>query len=89
VIGGTGDPKPPWYLDSEENPRVYELVLQLVRERAIMPLETVWLTRRGGFGSALEEGMKNLRSKRDFQALIDVSLARQKQVTPIPIRDER
>jgi hypothetical protein len=82
LVGATGDRKPAWYIED------YDVVLPLVREGKIRPLETVWLTRRGSFGDALEEGMKNLRSKNDFEALIDVHRARQ-EVTPIPIPDER
>jgi hypothetical protein len=63
---------------------LYEEVQQLVRRRMLVPLETVWLTQRGSFYGAIEEGAKNLRFKDDFEAMLDVTMARQGGVTPIP-----
>jgi len=85
TTGATGDPNPPWYFGVKVNPRAYEITLQSIRDRDIVPIETVWLTQRGGFYSAIEEGAKNLRSKREFDALVDIYLARQLAVTPIPM----
>jgi hypothetical protein len=85
TTGATGDPKPPWYFGVKVNPRAYEITLQSIRDRDIVPIETVWLTQRGSFYSAIEEGAKNLRSKQEFDALIDIYLARQRAVTPIPM----
>jgi hypothetical protein len=60
-------------------------VRQRVFERQIVPLEATWLAMRGGFESAAEEGRKNLRLRREFQAMIDVRLARDRDVTPLPM----
>lgn len=62
----------------------YDLVLQFVREGKLMPLESTLLTQRGGFWEAVEEGAKNLRSRSDFDSLVDVSQSRG-EVTPIPL----
>ena len=51
-------------------------------------MESVWLTQRGGFWDAIDEGTKNLRSKREFSGMLDVVVSRDK-VTPLPIREER
>jgi hypothetical protein len=75
-------PRYGWYL----GPDTYEEVLQLVRDRKLVPIESVWLTQRGSFWEAIDEGLKNLRSKREFNAMIDIMLARRNRVTPMPLR---
>ena len=64
-------------------------VVELVRKGHIVPLESVWLTSRSGFWDAADEGLKNLRSKRQFHSMYDVRTARSKSVTPIPIWGKR
>ncbi len=56
-----------------------------VFQRALVPLEATWLTSRGGFESAAAEGQYNLRDPKEFQAMIDVRLARDRGVTPLPL----
>lgn len=60
-----------------------------VRDRVyrgeLVPLEATWLTQRGAFGSAMTEGRNNLRRAAEFQAMIDLRLARNRGVTPIPM----
>lgn len=60
-----------------------------VRDRVyqgeLVPLEATWLTQRGAFGSAVTEGRNNLRRAAEFQAMIDLRLARDRGVTPIPL----
>ena len=73
-----------WFLDKDH----YAEVMELIHSGAIVPIETVWLTRRGSFWDAIDEGVKNLRSKDDFQAMIDVKRARNGDVTPLPIQWE-
>jgi hypothetical protein len=80
--GGTTSQKLAWYLGKS----FYDELLLQVRERRLMPIETVWLTTRGGFWEAIDEGMKNLRTKREFHSLLDVTQARRNGVTPIPMR---
>ena len=44
----------------------YTEILQFVHSGQLVPLETIWLTRRASFWSAIEEGTMNLRNKNDF-----------------------
>ncbi|MCB1877157.1 MAG: hypothetical protein KDH88_14370 [Chromatiales bacterium] len=73
-------PETPWILGN----RFYSRILELVRDGDLIPLESVWLTRHKGFWEAVDEGMLNLRSKSDFEWLIDIHGAR-RTVTPLPV----
>lgn len=64
-------------------------VLQRVHQRQLVPLEATWLTHRGGFEAAAAEGQNNLRRVSEFQAMIDIRLARDRGVTPIPLLGAR
>ena len=66
----------------------FEEVRQLVRDGALVPLETVWLTSRKGFGEAVEAGIDNLRTSDDFEELVDIKRAREEGVKPLPIAGE-
>jgi hypothetical protein len=86
----TADSKPdiyagPWMLGRSR----FADVVSLVRDGHIVPIESVSLTSRSGFWPAVDEGLKNLRSKRQFHSLFDVRTARSKGVTPIPIWSKR
>jgi len=70
-----------WYFDGN----LYDLVVQKVREQKLVPLESTWLTQRGAFWDAIDEGAKNLRFPADFNSMLDIYEARGK-VTPIPMR---
>ncbi|HWP44784.1 MAG TPA: hypothetical protein VNO14_16165, partial [Blastocatellia bacterium] len=72
----------PWYLDKS----FYAEVVQQVRDLKLVPIESTMIARRGSFWDAVEAGIENLRSKRQFHSLIDVRLARDNRVTPIPLR---
>lgn len=63
-------------------------VAALVQQGHIIPLESVSLTSRSGFWTAVEEGLQNLRSKRHFDSMFDVKTAR-KSVTPLPLWSKR
>jgi hypothetical protein len=73
-----------WMLGEE----FYSEVLAMVQNGDLVPLETVWLTQRRGFSDAVEEGAANLRNREDFEYLVDVKLARENGVTPLPVRGE-
>jgi hypothetical protein len=75
--------RPPrgWVLNSDG----YEEVLQLVRRGDLIPLETVWLTQHKSFQQAIQAGVENLQSKREFESMVDVCGARLDDVTPLPI----
>jgi hypothetical protein len=50
----------------------------------LVPLEATWLTSRGSFQAAAEEGRHNVRSA-DYQAMIDLRLSRDMGITPLPL----
>jgi hypothetical protein len=64
-------------------------VRQRVHSGQIVPLEATWLCQRGGFAAAAEEGRRNLRLKREFQAMVDVRIARDRDVTPLPLLGDK
>jgi hypothetical protein len=72
-----------WYLP--RSPAAFREVLKPVRAGHLVPIESVWLTRRSSFAEALEEGRKNLRSYAEFNSMIDIVLAREGNVTPLPL----
>ncbi|HEY8550258.1 MAG TPA: CHAT domain-containing protein [Vicinamibacterales bacterium] len=57
----------------------------LVARGRLVPLETVWLTNHGSFADAVEEGRKNLRQAAEFDSMLDITLARRRGITPLPI----
>lgn len=65
----------------------YAHVMEQIRAGALVPLEATLLTQRGGFGDAIEEGFMNLRNSDEFEALLDISLARQEDVRPLPLAE--
>jgi hypothetical protein len=69
-----------WVLD-----KGYDEVTELVRSGYLAPLETVWLTQHKGFWEARDAGGENLRSRIQFESMIDVQRARDEQVTPLPV----
>jgi hypothetical protein len=65
----------------------YTEITKLVRSGALIPIETVLLTQREAFWGAVDEGVSNLRSKDEFQLMIDIQYARindEHPVTPLP-----
>lgn len=73
-----------WYFDAP----YFDEIKQWVQKGSLVPLEAVWLTTREGFAAAREAGEDNLRSKREFDSMLDVVRARASAVTPLPIREE-
>lgn len=69
-----------WMLDK----RYYWDIARLVRTGVIVPIETTMIASAAGFSGAVEQGIENLRNKADFQYLVDIATARQRNVTPIP-----
>ncbi len=72
----------PWVMQ----PDGLQHLLELVESGKLVPVESVMLTEHGGFararGSALERLTRNLDQ---FEALYDLTLAREHGVTPLPI----
>ncbi len=72
-----------WYLPKQSWPEM----IQYVRDGTLVPLESVWLTTHSGFWDAVDAGLENLQPRREFDALLDVLVARGSGVTPLPIRE--
>jgi hypothetical protein len=57
----------------------------LIRDGKLAPLESVRLTEHCGFREAREAGVQALSEPRDFDSILDIAIAREHQVTPLPI----
>jgi hypothetical protein len=75
----------PWFLGKP----TYREIVQLVNAGKLVPVETVRLTEHSGFYEAIGAGRDHLSARREFEAMVDVALAREKQVTPLPILGEQ
>lgn len=60
-------------------------IMHQVEQGNLVPLETVWLTARRGFWEAADEGWDNLLNPSEFDALVDITRAREDDVTPLPV----
>lgn len=56
-----------------------------IRERKLVPLETVRLTQHGGFIDAIEAGIAALGTGERFESMLDIMAARRALVTPLPL----
>jgi hypothetical protein len=74
----------------------YREIVAAIQAGRLVPLETTLVTGRGSFVSAVEDGVKNLASRREFESMLDIVLARSDlygsssrgdvpSVTPLPI----
>jgi hypothetical protein len=65
----------------------YAEVMAYVMSGDLVMLEATFLTGANGFGDAKTEGRANLRSRKEFDSLLDIQLARAASppVTPLPI----
>ena len=59
-----------------------------IRERKLVPIETVRLTEHCGFIEAIEAGVQALAERADYDSVLDIVTARQAQVTPLPLLKE-
>jgi hypothetical protein len=78
--GGEGGQKVKWRLTAD----FFTEIMACVNQGDLVPLESVALTRGGGFQAALQEGFGKLK-KKCFDAMIDLTLARDGKVTPLPV----
>ncbi|MFN3302414.1 MAG: hypothetical protein ACK44A_01710 [Roseateles sp.] len=60
-------------------------VRRWIRERKLVPIETVRLTEHCGFVEAIEAGVEALAERADYDSMLDIVTARQAQVTPLPL----
>jgi hypothetical protein len=63
-------------------------VLREIREGRLVPLETVRLTENCGFDEAIEAGKENFAEPDRFEYLIDIAIAREHGITPLPLWGE-
>lgn len=73
-----------WYF---EKPHFYEVAGEIAAGR-LVPIEATGLCWRYSFAQALEEGAKNLSSRRRFDSMLDIRTAREDEdspVTPLPL----
>jgi len=67
----------------------WDEVRQLILDRKLVPIETVRLTEHCGFVEAIEAGVEALSDRVDYDSMLDIITARQRQITPLPLlRDE-
>lgn len=67
-------------------PPGYNEIVSLVESDDLVPLEATSLATRDGFAVAVEEGTTHFADKARFHSLLDVRLAREEGVTPLPLR---
>ncbi|MFG6414507.1 hypothetical protein ACG02S_11435 [Roseateles sp. DC23W] len=60
-------------------------VKRWIRERKLVPIETVRLTEHCGFVEAIEAGVQALDERADYDSMLDIVTARRAQVTPLPL----
>ena len=67
----------------------YEEIMTHIASGDLVMLEATYLTSASSFAEAVEEGRANMRSKRQFDSLLDIRSARSAAppVTPLPIID--
>ena len=72
-----------WYYGRQ----YFAQIMQCIQRGDLVPLETVDLTSRASFDTAMQDGLENLRNKNEFDSLLDLLQARRNQppVTPLPI----
>jgi hypothetical protein len=68
----------------------YSEIMAFVMSGDLVMLEATYLTAAYSFADAVEEGRANLRSRKEFDSLLDIRLARTAAppVTPLPIINE-
>jgi hypothetical protein len=68
----------------------YNEIMEYVTSGDLVMLEATYLTSASSFAEAIEEGRANMRSRRQFDSLLDIKLARSADppVTPLPIINE-
>jgi hypothetical protein len=84
-FAGADVPKGNWLFKEDTR----DEILRYVREGKLVPLETVRLTENCGFWEAADAGMNNLSNENELQAMVDIKLARDRLVTPLPILGEQ
>jgi hypothetical protein len=55
----------------------------------LVPIETTRLTDRGAFTDAINSGRENFLDPDKFESMLDIQLARERDITPLPLDYER
>lgn len=64
----------------------YEPIVSALWDDHLVPVQATAMARRLGFFAAIDEGIRELNARDDFDALLDISSARSAgQVTPLPL----
>lgn len=63
----------------------WDEVRGLILDRKLVPIETVRLTEHCGFVEAIEAGVEALGDSADYDSMLDIITARQRQITPLPL----
>jgi len=63
-------------------------ILLAIRKGELVAIEATYLTNGGSFVDACEVGESNLEANDDFESMLDISLARENNVTPLPLSQE-
>jgi hypothetical protein len=71
----------PWEFDKSR----YVEVFEAVENGDLVPIESTMLTNKGSFWDAIDEGIKNLQDQNEFYSMLDIRMARDHGVTPLPL----
>ena len=70
-----------WKYDAQR----LEEIRTAIEEGKLVAIEATYLTNSESFSSACEVGASNLDNAEEFDSMLDIKLARDKGVTPLPI----
>jgi hypothetical protein len=66
----------------------YPAMMKLIEAGEIVPVETTGLAKKWGFEKAIKEAKDRLGEKGKFEWLMDIKLARDRGVTPLPLLEK-
>jgi hypothetical protein len=75
--------EPRWYFPK----KYYAELRKEVEDFNLIPLESVGLTDRSSFETAISDGTDRFNEERKFDSMIDITLARDENVTPLPVSE--
>jgi hypothetical protein len=59
--------------------------MDLIKQGEIVPIETTGLAKKWSLKHAIEEAQARLGAVQEFEWLMDIKLARERGVTPLPL----
>jgi hypothetical protein len=77
---GPVDQRYPWVFPAA----FHTEIMTQIEQGHLVPLETVWLTTHAPIEEAEDTGWENLLKASEFNSLIDITMARECDVTPLP-----